>query len=134
MTMIMVVIDPQRRCARWVCAGHEPVMIYDPPTGAFSELCGGDIPLGIELNVCYHEFSRDDLPPGAIFLIGTDGIWEARNPQRQEFGKERIRNCIHANAAKSAQEIGRALEQQLLAFIADAPIRDDATGVIVKLV
>ena len=53
----------------------------DPAGGSFEELKGADIPLGIEPDWTYHEFSREGWSPGEVIVLGTDGIWETRNPQ-----------------------------------------------------
>jgi len=134
MTMTLLAVHGTRREARWVCAGHEPALVYDPATDSFSDLCGGDLPLGIDVSARYRLFARADLPKGAILFLGTDGIWESRNAQREEFGKDRLRQCLRANAARSASEIAAALEQAVRAHIGQAPIRDDATWVVLKFV
>jgi len=36
--MHLSVIDAKTRSMRWVSAGHDPVIVYDPATAAFSEV------------------------------------------------------------------------------------------------
>ena len=45
------------------------------------------LPLGVDDDAVYDE-ARHPLIPGNIIIIGTDGIWEARNLQGEMFGKE----------------------------------------------
>jgi sigma-B regulation protein RsbU (phosphoserine phosphatase) len=44
MTMHLSVIDAKTQSMRWVSAGHDPVIVYDPATAAFSEVGEGDLP------------------------------------------------------------------------------------------
>ena len=81
---------------RWATAGHDPVIVYDAERDQFSELSGGDVPLGIEPGVAYRELSREELTPGTVLVCGTDGIWEARNRAGEMFGKDRLREVVRA--------------------------------------
>jgi sigma-B regulation protein RsbU (phosphoserine phosphatase) len=90
MTLMYLVIDREARRLHLVSAGHDPVMLYDPAKDELRELEGEDIPLGLDRNWTFHEKIHENLPEGALLLIGTDGIWESRNPQDELFGKERL--------------------------------------------
>ena len=73
------------RVLRWVRAGHEPAVLYDPSTDRFEELSGKGIALGIDSSWQYEEEKYADLAAGQIIVLSTDGIWEARNPQISKF-------------------------------------------------
>ncbi len=132
MTLFYMVIDTQHKSIRWANAGHDPAIIYDPGTDSFGELGGGGIPLGIEMNWAYKEFRRDRLDPGQIIVIGTDGIWETHNPQREMFGKEALREIIRQHANSSAEEISRAITGAIADFRQHHPQEDDVTLVVAK--
>src|SRR5262249_40599505 len=55
MTMHLSVIDAKTRSMRWVSAGQDPVIVYDPATAAFSEVGEGDLPLGVMDDTEYRE-------------------------------------------------------------------------------
>ncbi len=134
MTMLLMVLDAQLRSARWAAAGHDPPIIYEPPKDAFRALDGGDVPLGIMTGVAYQEYEVNDLTPGAVIVLGTDGIWEAQNGDRAFFGKPRLEAIIRENAARPAAEIGRAIEDAVKAHCAPASAQDDVTMVVIRLV
>lgn len=133
-TLIYLVIEPQTRNVKWVSAGHDPVIVYEPVQEKFTELAGEDIPLGVEGNWHYREGQRDTWCDGAIMVIGTDGVWEARNPKGAMFGKDQLRNVIKRHAHRSAESIGEAVSQALNAFRQDTPFKDDVTLVVIKFV
>jgi sigma-B regulation protein RsbU (phosphoserine phosphatase) len=133
MTLVYLLVDSQTRTLRWVCAGHDPPITYDPASGEFGELRGGGIPLGITAEWRYEEFSSPAPPDEQIVVIGTDGIWEARNPAGDMFGKERLRRIIRENAQRDAREISVAVTDALAAFRRTRAQEDDVTLVVVKV-
>ena len=66
-------------------------------------------------------------------VIGTDGIWEARNPAGEMFGKDALRLVIRENAQRSAEEISTAITDALRAFCDTHPQEDDVTLVVLKM-
>lgn len=132
MTLSLLCVNSQTGWAHWSSAGHDPVCVYHPDTDEFEELTGGDIPLGIESEVVYREFSRKCASPGTIFLVGTDGIWEARNHQGKMFGKDRLRVIMRDNSS-SAEQLSNAIKAAMSAWLGELAIQDDVTFVIIKV-
>ena len=133
MTLVYLLIDSQARTLRWVCAGHDPPITYDPSTEDFGELRGGGIPLGIDASWQYEEFSARSPASGQIIVIGTDGIWEAREPGGEMFGKQALRRLIQDNAGLPAEQITTAITRELAAFRRTRAQEDDVTVVVVKV-
>ena len=67
-------------------------------------------------------------------MIGTDGIWEARNPQREMFGKQRLMDLIRAMAEHDAKTIADEIEKAVCAHLGSNQFQDDVTFVVVKFV
>ncbi len=133
MTLFYMVIDASLKNLRWSSAGHDPAILYHPGTDVFENLGDGGIPLGIEADWPYAEYSHDRLEPGSVIVIGTDGIWEQCDPQGRPFGKEALRELIRANAAGAAAAINRAITDTLAAYRGDRPQDDDVTLVVIKV-
>jgi len=133
MTMFYLKLDPEKQSARWVRAGHDPAMIYCPGCDCFTELGGSDsgLPLGVIHESEYDE-QDNELAPGQIIAIGTDGIWESRNPAGEMFGKERFKDVLREHAKDCAQEIMDAVFEAVRKFTRGAKADDDITLVIVK--
>jgi sigma-B regulation protein RsbU (phosphoserine phosphatase) len=133
MTLFYMEIDPARRTARWVRAGHEPALMYCPVRGQFEELAGAGLPLGVDRDAGFAEQALPALHPGTLLALGTDGIWEARSPEGQFFGKERFRDILRREAHNSAQEMVAAVFDELGRFCRGLPYEDDVTLVVIKV-
>jgi sigma-B regulation protein RsbU (phosphoserine phosphatase) len=134
MTLFFCEIDRQSLSARWVRAGHEPGVLFDGPTGEFIELeAGGGMPLGVMPNWVYRQ-STTDLSPGQILCIGTDGIWEVQNHNKEFFGKDRFKEIVSTGHKKPAREIVREVIQAVDDFRGSVPREDDVTLVVVKII
>jgi len=125
MTMHLSIIDARSRAIRWVSAGHDPAIIYDPANGSFDEIGEGDLPLGVMDETEYREQSHGPLRPGQVILVGTDGVWEMPNATGEPFGKNRLRDAIRAAASGSAQNIADAIREKLATFRGDAKQVDE---------
>ncbi len=133
MTLFYAEIERSSRNIRWVRAGHDPAMVYDPLSGEFAELNGqSGLPLGIFDQAAYEECRRE-LGPEQIVVIGTDGIWEACNPEGRVFGKKRLQEVIREHAARPAAEMVERVLEDLQKFLHPLSVQDDATLVVVKL-
>lgn len=132
MTLFYGMLDAEARSFRWVSAGHEPAILFAPETDTFHELPGHDIPLGIDGSWKYQEDMRDTWNTGEILCIGTDGIWESRNPEGAMFGKEALQEVIRKYADKSADDICDAVARTVRSFRQDQAQQDDITLVVIK--
>jgi len=133
MTMTLMVIDPEGLSVRWASAGHDPAIVFHPHNGRFEELDGADIPLGIFPEIEYQEYTSRALCPGDILILGTDGIWETRNPAGELFGKERLRDLIREMSGQSAKEMAEAIEKRLDEYRGTGSQQDDITFVLIRL-
>lgn len=133
MTMHLSVVNSQQGTFRWVSAGHDPALLFDPDQGSFVELGGPGLPLGLRADATYHEESYDGLKPGQILMIGTDGVWEMPNASGEQFGKQRLQQTIQASATRSAREIVEAVLDAMRRFRGNFRQVDDVTLMIVKI-
>jgi serine phosphatase RsbU (regulator of sigma subunit) len=133
MTLFYAEVERPSKVIRWVNAGHEPAMIYDPATDTFSDLNGGNsLALGVFEDTEFKEAHRE-IAPGQIIVMATDGIWEARNPKGEMFGKDRIYKIIRQHASASANEIQDSILDSLRRFQKEAKLEDDLTLVVIKI-
>jgi sigma-B regulation protein RsbU (phosphoserine phosphatase) len=116
----------------WVRAGHDPAMLYEPETGAFSELKGPGPALGVVEDYAFEKSGQVRFAPGQILFVGTDGIWESRNPDGEMFGKEKVKRIVRRNAKKTASEIVQAVVSELSDFRGDQVQDDDVTLIVMK--
>lgn len=132
MTLFLAAMVAERRLIHWVSAGHAPVLAYDPSRDRFGEVPGYDIPLGIDAAWRYRELCHSGWSCGALLVVGTDGVWEARDPSGAMYGKGRLTERIHAARLDTAAAIVSAVEADVEAFRQGRPPDDDATLLVVK--
>jgi phosphoserine phosphatase RsbU/P len=132
-TLFLLEIDPAGKTLRWVRAGHEPAVVFSPVTGAFSELGGDGLALGVVEEIDYREYAQEGWDPGTVIVIGTDGITETRNPSGEFFGSARLRDVIRDHAAAPVERIQSAVIEAVHGFRGESPQEDDVTLVVVKL-
>ncbi len=132
MTLFVLELRPAEKSVRWVRAGHDPALLYRPVDDAFEELDGEGVLLGVMADFVYQAYEREFATSGDIIVLGTDGIWEARNPNDEMFGKERLMNLIRDNASRSAKAIQDAVIAALDDFLGGRPQEDDVTLAVIK--
>jgi sigma-B regulation protein RsbU (phosphoserine phosphatase) len=74
------------------------------------------------------------LQSGDILVLFTDGIVEAKNPQEELFGFERLETLVRSLSQEmSAKELVNALCAEAMRFTGVAKQYDDMTVVVVKV-
>jgi sigma-B regulation protein RsbU (phosphoserine phosphatase) len=131
MTFFYCEIKAGAREVRWVRAGHDPALLYDPRRDRFDELKGRGMALGLDDGFEYEEYRRS-LQPDQIILIGTDGIWEMRSNSGVMFGKQRLKAKIREHREATARELITAITDALNDFRGQTPPEDDVTMVVIK--
>ena len=134
MTLFYAAIDARSRVLRWVRAGHDPAVFYDPAKDSFVELGGAGMALGVDGRHVYQESGIVELSEGQILLVGTDGLRETQNESGEMFGKTRIENLIRRLAGRSADSVLTAIIRAVQDFRASAKQEDDITLAVIKVV
>jgi sigma-B regulation protein RsbU (phosphoserine phosphatase) len=132
-TVFFLEIDPGDRTLRWVRAGHDPALLYDPGKDSFSELDGEGMALGVVEDLGLQVASLDGWSSGSIVIVGTDGLRETMNSRGEMFGRERLRDLVRRYAGESAGRIQQAVIEALHQFRGEVPQEDDVTLVVIKL-
>jgi sigma-B regulation protein RsbU (phosphoserine phosphatase) len=133
------VIDPAGRRLTYCSAGHEPTMLLRRRDGAWSatELAVGGMVIGVDEGQRY-ERGAVDLSPGDVLLAYTDGLTDARNFQKEKFGRERLRSAALAALERepglSAAGLVERVMWELRQFAGLAERVDDQTIVVVRVV
>ncbi|MBN1588314.1 MAG: serine/threonine-protein phosphatase [Pirellulales bacterium] len=119
---------------RLVEGKHGAPILFDAEHAAFVEHeSEGSLPLGLFDEGSYEEHSVTDIRSGQIYIVSTDGLWEAHNEQDEQFGKERLYEVVRRHADRSADEISGRIHAELTAFRGESSQDDDVTFVIVKI-
>lgn len=117
-------------------AGHNPPLLLRSDQ-TIERLAEGGLVLGFLPDQQYEQQSTI-LKPGDILVLYTDGITEARTPEKggkvedKLFGEDRLVHVIEDSASLSAREIQAAILQAVSAHTKNTPQGDDITLVIIK--
>jgi sigma-B regulation protein RsbU (phosphoserine phosphatase) len=104
------VYDPATRTLDYASAGHNPPRLRRAGSRQVWALDReGSLPLGIESGVRYAD-ARENLAPGDVLLLYTDGVTEARSPGGELFGLERLDDVLRSCDAGAGELIGCLLE------------------------
>ncbi len=132
-TLFYLALDPANQILEWVRAGHEPAILYDPTRNSFLELGGTGMALGVDKYCQYEKRRIEGFSSGGIIVIGTDGVWEARNDSGQMFGRTAIKDIIREHSAAGADDIIETIFSQIKKFRNASQPEDDETLVVIKL-
>jgi sigma-B regulation protein RsbU (phosphoserine phosphatase) len=132
MTLFYGLLDDEKKTLSWTSAGHDPAIWYHAQSSEFCELENTGMPLGILDDVEFDQTDPIALQAGDVVIIGTDGIWEARNPSDEFYGKERLLDLIAAHKDETAEQIASTIVESVLEFCSDTPPADDITLVVIK--
>jgi sigma-B regulation protein RsbU (phosphoserine phosphatase) len=133
MTLFYLTIDTGNNCLYWVRAGHDPAIFYDPATDTFEELRGEGVALGVDFDGHFAQYRKTDLKKGQVILLGSDGLWEARNPGGEMFGKAPVHQIVRRLAGASAREILMSCFHEFNVFLRERAPEDDVTLVVIKI-
>ncbi|MCE1165210.1 MAG: SpoIIE family protein phosphatase [Bacteroidetes bacterium] len=132
-TVSLGLFDLRTNKVRFIRAGHNPAI--HARNGSIELLNTRGIGLGLDRDELFKnsldeyelEFGKDNL----LFFY-TDGLNEAMNREREEFGMERLINIIQKHKKLTPPEISTNLINEVVTFSGNAEQHDDITLVVVK--
>lgn len=141
-TMTYAVIDLRRRTLTYARAGHTPLFYL--PGGETSEertlqvLAPDGLVLGLKIDdgTLFERLLQEQTIPlrnGDVYLLYTDGLTEAMNPQDDCFGEQRLGRIIEEHADLPCAELRERLLRDIAAFVGEAPQHDDMTLILLKV-
>jgi sigma-B regulation protein RsbU (phosphoserine phosphatase) len=129
-TIFLLAIDYREKQFRYCNAGHNPPLWWKMSSGAIRWLKPTGPAIGLTPEAEYKSESvRFD--SGDILLMYTDGVVEARNSQREEFGEERLSIFTRENSHKPANDFLKDLREELARFTG-RKFQDDVTLLVIK--
>jgi len=135
-SMLMASLNCNTNTLSFARAGHCPLLYYNSKVNAASLLQPDGIGVGLEKGVIFRKKLKEEkvkCQSGDIFVFYTDGLSEARDHAGEEYGDERLRTLIEANATKAAPELKELVIDSILSFLDGQSLSDDLTLLLVKL-
>ena len=112
---------------RFSNAGHDKPFVVAKDIALLSSK--SNLPLAVFPNTQYVEQSCT-LDPGTLLLLYTDGLTEAKNVERQAFGRPRIQKVLEQfrlGSDLSLYKLVSTLSEEAHVFAGEAPQSDDLT-------
>ena len=127
-TVFYTAYNPGSGTLTYANGGHNPPLIIHADGSSTVLDPTGGIALGVAPGMPYGQ-SEVQLVPGEIFVLYTDGVTEAMDPDFEEFGLERLQEVYAASPPTSARAANQMAFDAVHRFAAGAPQSDDITCV-----
>ena len=128
-TLTYCIWEPKTRTLRLANAGMPlPILVRGQRAHAIR---AEGIPLGL-LDHAEHEETSLTLQKGDLLALFSDGLAEANDARRQEFGNRRLENLLRDQADQNPSRIIEAVFQEVGKFEQGRPPSDDQTLMVIK--
>lgn len=134
LTLFYGVLEGSTRRLWYASGGHDPAVWVRAAAGTVERLENTGPLMGAMDGLSFDQAGPITLQRGDVIAVGTDGIWEARNPAGDLFERERFVQAVRDNAAKHPEDICQAVIQAVHAFADGHPQEDDITLIAIKAV
>jgi sigma-B regulation protein RsbU (phosphoserine phosphatase) len=131
-TAVLAELDTVTGIYRRICAGHPAELLLRDGVMVPSIPAPSALPLGLgHMRSRGPGITEQVLQPGDTLLLYTDGITEARSPDGELFGMDRLTEFLVANLAQRTPpaEVMRRLIQTIVSY-EEGELRDDATAAL----
>jgi serine phosphatase RsbU (regulator of sigma subunit) len=131
------VLDTATRKMRFSRAGHSPLVLYNPARKpSLYPLEPKGIAIGIDKGPVFNRTLEEmelKLSAGDMLVQFTDGVVEAANRKKEEFGTERLYEAIEQYGKHEPKYLAHMIEISLQEFRQDVPAEDDVTVMCIKV-
>lgn len=133
-TMILAAIDPATRKLEVLRAGHPP-LLHVRAEGSTEYVTPNGMGLGLAPPAIFDRrlgTAQVRLAPGDAAVLYSDGVTEAMNLAREEFGEDRLARVASEAVSGSAENIRDRILDAIRDFQAGVRAHDDITILVVK--
>ncbi len=119
----------------YASAGHNEQLIFRHDTRTFEKLGTKGRPLGVVDSQLHGPFGegRAFLNEGDLLILYTDGVVEAINERKEEFGFDRFCRIISDNMLLSSDQLAKKIFREVKTFAGSEAQYDDFTLMIIKV-
>lgn len=116
-------------------AGHDAPILFDHVTGTATPVKPPGMVVGIDSGSVFDRITGDfalSLKRDDCLLLYTDGVTEALDANGDEFGFDRMIECVRTSAPQGAPAIITRLIDELRSFVGAQPQNDDITLIAIR--
>ena len=129
-TAFIAEFDPVSHRLTYVNAGHNNPVLRRR-SGLIERLEAGGMPLGI-METAPYQMGEVTVETGDWLAAFTDGVIEAENSARQEYGEERFLTMLHSGVMLTPAMLLNSILADLDRFVGGAPQHDDVTCMLLR--
>jgi phosphoserine phosphatase RsbU/P len=130
-TAVCAILDTDTGQLVFANAGHNRPLIFRGESGQVEQLPKGGTALGVLPDLELNDHTLTIHPNDAIVFF-TDGATDTLSPDGEDFGEDRLRQIIRANAMRPVYELLQALDAAFSDFRNGTPLADDITLLAVR--
>jgi serine phosphatase RsbU (regulator of sigma subunit) len=127
-TALYAVIGPKGELT-YCNAGHNPPMVFGK--NGVERLDKGGLILGLFEHATFEE-GTVTLEAGDLLVAFSDGVTEALSTEGEEYGEQRLLDCVQAHRDKSVTELLDSIFASVREFTAGAVQSDDVTALVLR--
>ncbi|HZE13674.1 MAG TPA: GAF domain-containing SpoIIE family protein phosphatase [Chthoniobacterales bacterium] len=134
-SMAYVILDHAQGTVMLSRAGHDAPILFDAETKTALPVKPPGMVVGIDSGSVFDRITGDfplTLKRDDCLLLYTDGVTEALDANGDEFGPERMIECVRTSAPEGAPAIITRIIDELRAFVGAQPQNDDITLIAIR--
>jgi sigma-B regulation protein RsbU (phosphoserine phosphatase) len=135
-TLFYGLYDEKHRNFTYVNAGHNPPIRFRRDQNGslqISRLKTGGTVIGLFKEIKFQQ-ETVKVQRGDVLVLFTDGLTEAKNPEGEEFGEERLCTLVKEHIGLSAYNLSIQIIDVVKEFVGFGSLEDDLTLVILKVI
>ena len=137
-SLAYAVLDAGGRTIRFVRAGQDRPFLYNAAWGDEGprDLRSNGLALGVDRGPKFRQILQEvsvQLNDGDIFFQYTDGLTEATNQQKEQYGEDRLKETIKRYGRLQLRELINIIGESLRDFTRVSEYEDDITMVALKV-
>jgi serine phosphatase RsbU (regulator of sigma subunit) len=126
------ILDPKTCLARYVSAGHGPLLWFHAERNEVDLFGATGLPMAVTDDSSYVEGPVITFEPGDLFLLLTDGFTEWSRPDGEMYGEDRLIENIRRHREGSCADLIQTVYQDVRRFSEGTLQLDDLTAVVIK--
>jgi sigma-B regulation protein RsbU (phosphoserine phosphatase) len=131
-TLAYVRLDLNKHSFDLVDCGHTGIIHLHGRTGMCETVRGNNLPLGVREGEIYEQVSVP-IEAGDVLLLYSDGVTEARSSAGEQFGEERLRQCVIRNSRLEPEALVETVRNAVVGFSGLSRFADDLTCVAFRV-
>ncbi len=137
-TFFLCILDVENMTLQYADAGHNPPLLHRRTRNEWHELRAAGVPLGLNADTA-RTAELIHLMPGDLIMLYTDGITEAHDDKRKQFGLEGLKKVLsnwgaaQDRKAEALDGLLHAVIERVRHFTNNKPQEDDTTLMAVMI-